>query len=28
VQMHQGRIWADNCAEGGAAFHFTLRCAR
>jgi two-component system sensor kinase FixL len=28
VQMHQGRIWADNCADGGAAFHFTLRCAQ
>ena len=26
IRMHQGRIWADNCAGGGAAFHFTLRC--
>jgi signal transduction histidine kinase len=26
IQAHQGRIWAESCAGGGAAFHFTLRC--
>ena len=24
VEAHGGRIWAENLAEGGAAFHFTL----
>lgn len=24
VQAHRGRVWAENLASGGAAFHFTL----
>ena len=24
VETYGGRIWAENCAEGGAAFHFTI----
>jgi PAS domain S-box-containing protein len=24
VQSHRGRVWAENLASGGAAFHFTL----
>jgi signal transduction histidine kinase/ABC-type uncharacterized transport system substrate-binding protein len=24
VESYGGRIWAENCAEGGAAFHFTI----
>jgi PAS domain S-box-containing protein len=27
IEAHQGRIWAENRPEGGAAFHFTLPCA-
>ena len=27
VEAHGGRIWAENRAEGGAAFHFTLPAA-
>jgi two-component system, LuxR family, sensor kinase FixL len=27
IQAHSGRIWAENRAAGGAAFHFTLRTA-
>jgi two-component system, LuxR family, sensor kinase FixL len=27
IQAHGGRIWAENCPGGGAAFHFTLRTA-
>src|SRR5215469_6029525 len=26
IQAHQGRIWAESCAGGGAAFHFILLC--
>jgi signal transduction histidine kinase len=25
VELHDGRIWAENGHEGGAVFHFTLR---
>jgi PAS domain S-box-containing protein len=25
VQAHRGRVWAENRASGGAAFHFTLK---
>ena len=25
VRSHRGRIWAENRADGGAAFHFTLK---
>ena len=28
VEAHGGRMWADRSANGGAAFHFTLRSAR
>jgi PAS domain S-box-containing protein len=28
VEAHQGRIWAENNASGGAAFHFTIPVAR
>jgi signal transduction histidine kinase len=24
VEIYGGRIWAENCAQGGAAFHFTI----
>jgi signal transduction histidine kinase/ABC-type uncharacterized transport system substrate-binding protein len=24
VDMYGGKIWAENCAQGGAAFHFTI----
>ena len=24
VEFYGGKIWAENCAEGGAAFHFTI----
>jgi signal transduction histidine kinase len=24
VEMYGGKIWAENCAQGGAAFHFTI----
>lgn len=27
IDMHQGRIWAENIAGGGATFHFTLPAA-
>jgi len=27
IQAHQGHIWAENCPNGGAALHFTLRVA-
>jgi signal transduction histidine kinase len=27
IQAHQGRIWAENLAEGGAVFHFSLPLA-
>jgi two-component system sensor kinase FixL len=27
IEAHGGRIWADAAAEGGAAFHFSLRRA-
>jgi two-component system, LuxR family, sensor kinase FixL len=27
IQAHNGRIWAENRAAGGAAFHFTVRVA-
>jgi PAS domain S-box-containing protein len=27
IFMHGGRIWAENAAEGGAMFHFTLKVA-
>lgn len=25
VEAHEGRLWAENLPEGGAAFHFTVR---
>jgi two-component system, LuxR family, sensor kinase FixL len=25
VRSHGGRIWAENLADGGASFHFTLK---
>ena len=25
VEMHDGRLWAENGPEGGAVFHFTVR---
>lgn len=25
VEMHDGRLWAENGAGGGAVFHFTVR---
>jgi two-component system, LuxR family, sensor kinase FixL len=28
IEVHQGQIWAENRAGGGAAFHFTLRATR
>ena len=28
VRSHQGRIWAENRAGGGAAFHFTVKVAQ
>jgi PAS domain S-box-containing protein len=28
VQTHRGRVWAENLASGGAAFHFTLPVSR
>jgi len=28
VQAHRGRVWAENLASGGAAFHFTLPVSR
>ena len=27
IFMHGGRIWTENAADGGAAFHFTLAVA-
>ena len=27
IQAHQGRIWAENQAEGGAVFHLSLPLA-
>ncbi len=27
VALHQGRIWAESCSEGGSAFHVWLPCA-
>lgn len=27
IEAHGGRIWTEPSPEGGAAFHFTLRCA-
>jgi C4-dicarboxylate-specific signal transduction histidine kinase len=27
VTTHRGRIWAENQAEGGAVFHFTVKVA-
>jgi two-component system sensor kinase FixL len=28
IEAHRGRIWAENNASGGAAFHVTLPVAR
>lgn len=25
VELHDGRLWTENCTGGGAAFHFTVR---